>query len=104
MTSHALSHYELLVLLATAHVGEGAYGVAIAKAIEDASGRETTVASVYRALQRLEERGLVRTRLGEATPERGGRAKRLVEITTAGKRQAVHTQRTLQRLGFAYEA
>ena len=55
------------------------------------------------ALQRLEERGLVRTRLGEPTLERGGRAKRLVEITAAGKRQAVQTQRTLQRLGFAYE-
>lgn len=103
MTSHPLSHYELLVLLATAHVGEGAYGVAIAKAIENASGQETTVASIYRALQRLEERGLVRTRLGEPTLERGGRAKRLVEITAAGKRQAVQTQRTLQRLGFAYE-
>jgi DNA-binding PadR family transcriptional regulator len=98
-----LSHYELLVLLATARLGQAAYGVTIAKAIEEASGEVATVASVYRALQRLEDRGLVRTRLGDPTPERGGRAKRFVEITSAGKLQAVQTQRTLQRLGFAYQ-
>jgi DNA-binding PadR family transcriptional regulator len=98
-----LSQNELLVLLAVAHVGNGAYGVSIAQAIEDASGQQMALASVYGAVQRLEAKGLVRTRLGEPTAERGGRAKRIVEITKAGRQQAVQTQRTLRRLGFAYQ-
>jgi PadR family transcriptional regulator PadR len=99
----ATTQFELLVLLATKHVGEGAYGVSIAKAIEHASGQQVPLASVYRALRRLEARGLVHTWLGEPTPERGGRAKRFAEITPAGRRQAVQTRRTLQRLGVAHQ-
>lgn len=103
MAWHAINQFELLVLLATMQMGEGAYGVSIAQAIEDASGQQTALASVYRALQRLETKALVRTRLGDPTPERGGRAKRFAEITPAGRRQAMRTQRTLQRLGFAHQ-
>jgi PadR family transcriptional regulator, regulatory protein PadR len=96
--SPALGHFELLVLLAALNVGEDAYGVSIAAALDVASQQETPVASVYAALQRLESKGLVRTRLGDPTPERGGRAKRLVSVTAAGRRQAITSQRTLQRL------
>lgn len=103
MAGQAINQFELLVLLATAQLGESAYGVSIAKAIEDASGEQTALASVYRALQRLESKGLVSTWLGEPTPERGGRAKRFAAITAAGRRRAVQTQRTLQRLGFAHQ-
>jgi PadR family transcriptional regulator PadR len=93
-----LGHFELLVLLAALRVGDDAYGVSITQALEDAIGEETAVASVYAALQRLEAKGLVRTRLGDPTPARGGRAKRHVVVTTAGRRHAVASQRTLQRL------
>ena len=103
MPLQSLGQYELLVLLAVARLGHGAYGVSIAKAIEDASGQPTGVASVYRALQRLEEKGLVSTRFGEPTAERGGRAKKLVEITKAGTRETALTHRTLQRLGLAFQ-
>lgn len=94
----ALGHFELLVLLAALTVGDEAYGVSIALALDDASGQETPVASVYAALQRLEAKGFVRTRLGDPTPERGGRAKRYVTVTAGGRRQAAASQRTLQRL------
>ena len=93
-----LGHFELLVLLAALRLGDEAYGVSITEALEDAMGQETAVASVYAALHRLEAKGLVRTRLGDPTPERGGRAKRHVVVTAAGRRQAVTSQRTLQRL------
>ena len=101
MAWQIINQFELLVLLAIMQLGEGAYGVSIATAIEEASGQQTALASVYRALQRLEAKGLVRTSLGDPTPERGGRAKRFAEITAAGRRQAVQTQRTLHRLGLA---
>jgi PadR family transcriptional regulator PadR len=94
----ALGHFELLVLLAALRVGEDAYGVSISQALEDATGHEIAVASVYAALQRLESKGLVRTRLGDPTPARGGRAKRHVVVTAAGRRQASTSQRTLTRL------
>ena len=97
----SISRFELLVLLAMSHIGDEAYGVSIANAIEQASGQQTPLASVYRALRQLEAKGLVRTRLGDPTNERGGRAKRFAEITAAGRRRTVETQRTLRRLGFA---
>ena len=103
MARGGISHGELLVLLATAHVGKEAYGVSIAQAIEDATSKQASLASVYRALRRLEARGLVRTRHGEPTSERGGRAKRFAELTAAGRREAVQTQRTLQRLSIAHQ-
>jgi PadR family transcriptional regulator PadR len=98
MRPEAIGQFELLVLLAILRIGDGAYGVSIAQTLDEASGQETAVASVYAALQRLEAKGLVRTRLGDPTPERGGRAKRFAEITAAGRRQARQSQRTLQRL------
>ena len=103
MKTEALGQFELLVLLAILRIGDGAYGVSIAQTLDEASGQETAVASVYAALQRLEAKGLVRTRLGDPTPERGGRAKRFVEITAAGRRQARQSQRTLQRLWYRTE-
>jgi PadR family transcriptional regulator, regulatory protein PadR len=96
--TESLGYFELLVLLAALRVGDDAYGVSITHALEDAIGQETAVASVYAALQRLEAKGLIRTRLGDPTPARGGRAKRHVVVTAAGRRQAVASQRTLQRL------
>jgi DNA-binding PadR family transcriptional regulator len=98
LRTETLGHFELLVLLAALQVGDEAYGVSITQALEDAIGQETAVASVYAALQRLEAKGLIRTRLGDPTPARGGRAKRHVVVTAAGRRQAVASQRTLRRL------
>lgn len=95
-----MGQFELLVLLATLSVGEDAYGVTIAERLDEATGHSSAVASVYAAVQRLEAKGLVRTRLGSPTAARGGRAKRFVEVTAAGRRQATHSRRTLERLWY----
>ena len=77
-----------MLLLALMRLGDDAYGVMIAKELEVQTGREVVVASVYATLERLQERGVVTSSLGEPTPERGGRAKRYFRITGAGIREA----------------
>lgn len=90
-----LGGFELLVLLALVRLGDEAYGVPIAEAIEASSGREVALGSVYLTLERLERKGLVRSRLGEPTPERGGRAKTYFRATAHGIREARRTRDTL---------
>jgi DNA-binding PadR family transcriptional regulator len=80
MVRKSLGEFEQLVLLACLRLGEGAYTVSIMKEIEDRTGRAASHAAVYVALRRLEERGLVTSKLGSATAARGGRPKRLVEV------------------------
>ena len=93
-----LGEFELMVLLALVRLGDDAYGVPICREIEQHSGREAAVGSVYAALDRLEEKGLVSSRLGDPTAERGGRAKRYFRITAQGLRELRHTQRALVSL------
>ena len=93
-----LGGFELLVLLALVRLDDEAYGVPIAKAIEESSGREVAVGSVYITLDRLEGKGLVRSRVGEPTAVRGGRAKTYFQITAQGLRAVRHAQRTLIKL------
>jgi PadR family transcriptional regulator PadR len=93
-----LGSFELMVLLAVMRLGDDAYGVPITRELEDHTGHEVAVASVYAALQRLEEKGLVSSSLGEPTPERGGKAKKYFRITGKGVREARNTQRALIRL------
>jgi PadR family transcriptional regulator, regulatory protein PadR len=93
-----LGELELMVLLALVRLGEEAYGVPISHEIERCSGREAALGSVYAALERLEEKGLVTSRLGDPTAERGGRAKRYFQITESGLRDVRATQRALTAL------
>lgn len=86
---------ELLVLLALIRLGEEAYGVPIAEAIENGGGREVSQGSVYVTLDRLERKGLVGSRLGEPTAERGGRAKTYFHVTAKGLRAARRARQTL---------
>jgi PadR family transcriptional regulator, regulatory protein PadR len=93
-----LGQLELMVLLALVRLRDDAYGVPISREIEAASGREVAVGSVYAALARLEAKSLVASELGEATPERGGRAKRYFRITAKGLREIRGTRRALTNL------
>ena len=93
-----LGGFEFLVLLALIRLGDEAYGVPISEAIEESSGREVAIGSVYITLDRLEQKGFVTSRLGEPTPERGGRAKTYFRITAKGLREVRQAQRTLVRL------
>lgn len=96
-----LTDFELMILLAALRVaamGDEAYGVSIAREIEQTGGRPVVLAAVYTALDRLERNGMVASRLGEATAERGGRAKRLFDVTPQGLRAVRQTQQALVAL------
>lgn len=79
-----LGSFEQLVLLAILRVGEGAYGVTVQEEIERVAGRIVAAGALYRALDRLEERGLVTSGTGEPTAERGGRRRRTLSVTSRG--------------------
>jgi PadR family transcriptional regulator, regulatory protein PadR len=93
-----LGGFELMVMLALMRLGEDAYGVPISREIEERSGREVALGSVYATLERLEEKGFATSRFGDSTPERGGRAKRYFHITEKGLREVGEAQRTLRKL------
>ena len=80
-----LGEFEELVLLITGILYDNAYGVSVANAIENETGRSVSLSAVHTALYRLEKKGFVKSTLGGATQERGGRRKRIYLITTAGK-------------------
>ncbi|HWI17050.1 MAG TPA: PadR family transcriptional regulator [Vicinamibacterales bacterium] len=92
MTRRLLTDFEIMILLAILRVGDDAYGVTIAREIEATAGRTVQLPAVYTALDRLETQGLVRSRLGEATPQRGGRAKKHFALTKPGL-ESVHDTR-----------
>jgi PadR family transcriptional regulator PadR len=94
----SLSDSELLILLALVRLEPNAYGVPIAREIEERGKRNFALGSVYAALERLEKKGLVRSELGEATAERGGRAKRFFHVTAKGLRETRATRESLIRM------
>jgi len=91
--SRFLTDYELMIMLAILRLRNDGYGVTITRELEQTAGRQTTLAAVYLALDRLERQGLVTSALGEATPERGGRAKKYFKVTSKG----LHAVRATQR-------
>ncbi|HJR58669.1 MAG TPA: helix-turn-helix transcriptional regulator [Vicinamibacterales bacterium] len=98
MARHLLTDFELMILLATLRIGEKAYGVQIAREIEQTSGRSVLLGAAYAALDRLERNGLVSSAVGDPTPERGGRAKRFFRVTPRGMRAVKGTQEALVAL------
>jgi DNA-binding PadR family transcriptional regulator len=81
-----LGEFEQLVLLALTRLGSDAYGVSITADIHARTGREVSLGAVYKTLERLEDKGLVASRIGEPTPERGGRRKKFFRIAAIGQR------------------
>jgi PadR family transcriptional regulator, regulatory protein PadR len=79
-----IGEFEEFVLLAILKLQENAYGVPIRDALQEATGRMVSVGALYATLNRLEEKGLVSSEAGEATPERGGRAKRYFKVEGRG--------------------
>ena len=94
----ALGEFEQVVLLAILRLAEGAYGVAIRREIAECTEREPAPGALYTTLDRLEEKGLVTSKYGDPTPERGGRAKRYFTVTARGVRGVARAQRAYQRL------
>jgi PadR family transcriptional regulator, regulatory protein PadR len=83
-----LGEFEYLLITATAGLGENAYGAAIREEIESTTGRKCSIGALYTTIDRLEKKGLVKTWMGDATSQRGGRAKRMVRITPKGLQAA----------------
>ena len=79
-----LGELEQIVMLATLRLDAEAYGVAIQQAIRKATGRDLTFGTIHKTLVRLEAKGMVTSRMGEAAPVRGGRAKRFYMVSPAG--------------------
>jgi DNA-binding PadR family transcriptional regulator len=84
--SIALGEFEQLILLALVRLGPDAYGASVRREIEEHAGREVSISAVYTTLERLEQKGLVRSRIGEPTAERGGRRRRHFELLPLGAR------------------
>lgn len=93
-----LGEFEYLLLAAAVRLGEHAYGAAIRREIEEARGQRCSIGALYTTLDRLESKGLVKTWMGQPTPERGGRAKRLVAVTPSGVRAATEFYKAVTRL------
>jgi DNA-binding PadR family transcriptional regulator len=93
-----LTETEQLVLLALLRLGENAYGVPIRAEIQDRSGRSVSLAAVYAALDRLEQRRYVATWLSEPVPERGGRARKHFRLTRAGARALRDAREVMSRM------
>jgi DNA-binding PadR family transcriptional regulator len=93
-----LGGFELMVILALVRLGDNAYGDPISEELEKRAGRDVAIGSVYAALERLEDKGFVTSELGEATPERGGRAKRYFKVTARGLKEIRETQRAVMEL------
>ena len=79
-----LGEFEYLLITAAAGLGDDAYGAAIREEIDAATGRKCSIGALYTTIDRLETNGLLKTWMGDATPQRGGRAKRMVRVTPKG--------------------
>jgi PadR family transcriptional regulator PadR len=86
----SVGQFEQFVMTAVLALGDTAYGVTIqAKVAELVQPRSVSLGAVYATLDRLEDKGLIRSRLSDPTPERGGRSKRLYRLEQIGER-ALH--------------
>ncbi len=100
-----IGEFEYLLLATTHRLAPDAYGASIAQAIEQTIGRRCSLGALYTTLDRLESKGLVKTHKGDPTPERGGRAKRMVTLTAHGRRAAAefYSAITTATEGIAWE-
>lgn len=93
-----LGEFEEVVLLAIARLGQNAYGMTIRQTVEVAMNRSVSVGAIYTTLDRLEQKGLVSSWQGEATRERGGRAKRYFKIEIDGEQALQEADRVRKAL------
>ena len=93
-----LGEFEELILIATATLVDEAYGVSIMNFIESEAGRTVNISAVHEVLKRLENKGLLKSRMGGATAERGGRRKRYFKLTAAGTKMLTVNIKTRMNL------
>jgi PadR family transcriptional regulator, regulatory protein PadR len=93
-----LGHLELMVLLAVWRLKTDAYGISIAKEIEQQCGYSMSLAGIYSTLERLQDKGLIKSKRGEPTATRGGRARTYFNLTPTGVAETQSTFTALTRL------
>ena len=93
-----LGEFEQVVLLAILRLDDNAYGVTIGKEIRECTDRNPAPGALYNTLDRLEDKGMLTSRMGDASTQRGGRAKRLFSVTAKGIEAVARAQRDYQRL------
>jgi DNA-binding PadR family transcriptional regulator len=94
----SLGEFEQLVLLAILRLDTNAYGMTIRREIEERVARPTSIGALYFTLNRLEQKGFVASRLGEATSERGGRAKRFFTVNPSGRQSLRKSLAAVQKM------
>ena len=98
-----LGEFEHIVLLSLLRLDDRAYGVTVRQDIAVRTGRDVSIGAIYTTLDRLEVKGFVRSRLGEPTTERGGRAKRFFRVTAKGVRAVNATHDALRSMSVGLE-
>jgi DNA-binding PadR family transcriptional regulator len=93
-----LGEFEQLVLLALLRLEHDAYGMAVRREIADRADRDVSIGAVYATLDRLEEKGLVRSRAAAATDNRGGRLRKCFTITGAGSKALERSQQAVRQM------
>jgi PadR family transcriptional regulator PadR len=96
--TQSLGEFEQVVLLAILRLADNAYGVTIGAEITACTRREPAPGALYTTLDRLEDKGLVTSRLGDPTPQRGGRAKRYFVVNARGLAAITRAQQSYRRL------
>jgi PadR family transcriptional regulator, regulatory protein PadR len=95
-----LGEFEQIILLALLRLRDNAYGMTIRREILKRTGRQVSIGAVYATLERLERKGYVSSRQGDATPERGGRAKRFFKIDADGAAALKESQEQLSKMAY----
>ena len=98
MAEPYIGEFEEMLLLAAHGLGTEAYGIAVRNLVERETGRTVSLGPVYTALDRLELKGLLRSRTVDGTPTRGGRRRRVFMLTAAGLRALTALQAARARL------
>ena len=96
--SKKLGEFEQLVLLALLRLREDAYGTTICQEIEKRTNREISLSAVYTTLDRMEEQGLIKSRIGDPTPQRGGRRKKYFQLLPRGEEALAESYKALKRM------
>jgi DNA-binding PadR family transcriptional regulator len=102
--SDSLGDFEQLVLLALLRLGPDTYGAEVRREIEARTGRELSMSATHTTLDRLEAKGLVRSRIGEPTPQRGGRRRKHFVLLAAGRTALSRSYHTFRGMVDGLEA
>ena len=98
-----IGEFEQIVMLALLRLGADAYGATVCSEIERRGGRGVSVSAVHTTLDRLEQKGLVKSRVGDPTPQRGGKRKRHYEVAASGMKALQASYRSLRNMADGLE-